>query len=202
MKNTKLLPILAILICAPAIAAENKGGLFIEPMLTYETGTSEVDFPAPVNSSDSNVDGFGVGARLGFHIFESMFVGLDGRYSLLTYKNDDTDIDTDASAYNFGPVVGFQTPTDLGIRVWASYIMDGQIDPDKDQGVDLKFKDGSGYRVGAGIKLSSVSLNLEYQQMHYDKTELQNAGIFSGSTNNVDADNSSYILSVSFPITL
>ena len=76
-------------------------------------------------------------------------------------------------------------PTTLGIRVWAGYILAGSMDVEKDQGVDLKFKDANGYRVGVGIKLSMVSLNLEYQQIEYDETELQDAGISSGSTNSV-----------------
>lgn len=192
---------LALLVSLPVIAA-NQGGLFIEPMLTYENGDAEVDLPSPFNSSDSSVDGFGIGGRLGFHFLESVFVGIDGRYSKPTYKNDDTNISTDATAYNYGPVVGIQLPTPLGIRVWAGYIAGGQMDLEEDQGVDLKFKDGSGYRIGGGIKLALVSLNLEYQQMNYKETELEDAGIFTGTTNDVDQKNSSYVFSVSFPFSL
>ncbi len=184
------------------MAADSKGGLFIEPMLTYESGSSDVKFPAPAGSSTSDIDGFGVGARLGFHVHEAVFLGLDGRYSLADYKNDDTDINAGATAYNYGPVIGIQMPTTIGLRVWASYIMGGQLDPEKDNGIDLKFKDASGYRVGAGIKLAAVSLNLEYQEIKYNETELQNGGFFSGSTNNVTSENHSVVLSVSFPISL
>lgn len=201
MRNLKIACGLAVLTSFAAVA-ENKGGLFIEPMLTYESGTGKVDFPSPAGSSESDIDGFGLGARLGFHVHEAVFLGIDGRYSMPQYSNDDTDIKTDATAYNWGPVVGIQMPTTLGLRIWASYIAGAQIDPEKDQGIDLKFKDGSGYRVGAGIKLASVSLNLELQQIDYDKTELQDAGFFSGSTNDVTSDNRSLILSVSFPISL
>lgn len=201
MKNKIVSIALALLVSAPVLA-ENKGGLFIEPMLTYEQGESDVDLPAPFGSSHSTIDGFGVGGRLGFHVHEAIFIGLDGRYSKPNYKNNDTNIDSEASAYNYGPVVGFQMPTTLGIRVWASYIAGGEMDVDKDQGVDFKFKDGSGYRVGAGIKLALVSLNLEYQKVTYSETELNNAGIFTGSTSNVDQTNNSLIFSVSCPISL
>lgn len=201
MKILKLAVGLTLLTSFAAIA-ENKGGVFVEPMLTYESGTSEVDFPAPAGSSDSDVSGFGVGARLGFHIQEVVFLGVDGRYSMPTFENDDTDINTRATVYNIGPVVGIQMPTDLGIRLWAGYIMTGQMDLEKDEGIDLKFKDASGYRVGGGIKLASVSLNLEYQQIEYAETELEDAGFFSGTTNDVDATNKSFILSVSFPISI
>ena len=201
MKKNFMLLGLAVLASLPAMA-NNQGGLFIEPMLTYEKGEADVDLPSPFGSSHSTIDGFGMGARLGFHVLESVFIGLDGRYSKPDYKNNDTDINSEASAYNYGPVVGIQMPTPLGIRVWAGYIADGQMDVDKDQGVDFKFKDASGYRVGGGIKLAMVSLNLEYQQITYNETELSDAGIFSGSTSNVDQTNNSYIFSVSCPISL
>lgn len=201
MKNLKLTIGLALLTSVSAYA-ESKGGVFVEPMLTYESGSSKVDFPAPAGSSNSDISGFGVGARLGFHIHEVVFLGIDGRYSMPNYKNSDTKIDTGSTAYNIGPVVGVQMPTTLGLRLWAGYIMAGAMDLEKDQGIDLKFKDATGYRVGGGIKISAVSLNLEYQQIMYAKTELQDAGFFSGSTNNVDSDNHSFILSVSFPISL
>lgn len=201
MKHNFSLLGLALMMSLPAVAA-NQGGLFIEPMLTYENGEADVDLPSPFGSSKSEINGFGVGARLGFHIMESVFLGLDARYSKPTYKNDDTDISSDATSYNYGPVVGVQMPTPLGIRLWAGYIAGGQMDVDKDEGVDFKFKDASGYRIGGGIKLAMVSLNLEYQQVTYNETELEHAGIFSGTTGNVDQDNRSYILSVSFPISL
>lgn len=201
MKNKLSILALALLVSAPALA-NNQGGLFIEPMLTYENGEAEVDLPSPFGSSDSSVDGFGIGARLGFHFLESVFIGLDGRYSRPNYKNDDTDINSEASAYNYGPVVGIQMPTPLGIRVWAGYIAGAQMDVEEDEGVDIKFKDGSGYRVGGGIKLALVSLNLEYQQISYNETELSDAGIFSGSSSNVDQTNKSFIFSVSCPISL
>ncbi len=201
MKNLNLTIGLALLTSVSAYA-DNNGGIFVEPMLTYESGTSDVDFPAPVNSSTSDISGFGLGARLGLHVAEVVFLGVDGRYSMPTYENDDTDIKTRGTSYNFGPVVGIQMPTDLGIRVWGGYIMGGEMDLEKDQGIDLKFKDASGYRVGAGIKLSAVSLNLEYQQLEYAETELQDAGFFSGTTKNVDSTNRSFIVSVSFPISI
>jgi opacity protein-like surface antigen len=193
---------LALLVTSAQVYAENKGGIFVEPMLTYEKGDADVDLPSPFGSTDSTIKGFGVGARVGIHVYESIFLGMDGRYSRPTYKNSDTDIDADATAYNFGPVVGIQMPTDLGIRLWAGYIMAAGMDPEKDQNIDLKFKDGTGYRIGAGIKLSSVSLNLEYQQISYDKTDVQSAGPFSGQTNSITQDSNSYVFSVSFPISL
>lgn len=184
--------------------AENKGGLFVEPILTYERGDGDVDFPSPINSSESDIDGFGVGARLGFHIFESVFIGADGRYSMPQFKDSSLDQKADAKAWNYGPVVGIQMPTTIGLRVWGGYIMDGVLDPEKDKNVDQKFSDASGYRVGAGIKLGIASLNLEYQDLKYDKTDIDEVGVFTPgySTNNIELKNQSWILSVSFPISI
>ena len=199
----RILPLALIAIFSQGAFAETKdGGLFVEPMLTYEKGESDVDYPAPFGDAKGDVEGFGAGARLGFHIMESLFIGADGRYSKVDFDNDDPDFKADASAYNYGPVVGIQMPTEIGLRVWGNYIMGGQMDLDEKNDVDLKLKEASGYRVGAGVKLGPVSLNVEYQQITYDKTELEDAGIFSGSTNDIDADIKSYILSVSFPISL
>jgi len=199
----RFLPLALVAIFSQAALAETKnGGLFVEPMLTYEKGESNVDYPAPFGDADGDVDGFGVGARLGFHVLESLFIGADGRYSKVDFDNDDPNFESDATAYNYGPVVGVQMPTSVGLRIWGNYIMGGQMDLDKENDVDLKLEDASGYRVGAGVKLGSISLNLEYQQISYDKTELEDAGIFSGSTNDVDAEIQSYIVSVSFPISL
>lgn len=190
------------LIASFSALAQSPGGLFVEPLLTYERGVSDVDLPEPAGSSESEMSGFGVGARIGVHVHSAVFLGLDGRYSMPVYTNDDTNIDTRARAYNLGPVVGVQMPTELGVRVWGNYIMAGELDIERDQGIDLKFKDASGYRIGAGVKLSMVSVNLEYQVINYSDTEVRNAGFFTGTTNQVDAADQSYILSVSFPFAL
>lgn len=204
MKNVVFLGFVFFALCGLAQAAENKGGFFLEPSLTYEKGDGEIDFSSSVlKDSDSDINGFGAGLRLGFHVYESFFVGVDGRYSIPNFKDSSLDQNTKSNSYNYGPVVGLQMPTDLGIRVWGSYILGSELDPDKDEGVDEKFTDGRGYRFGGGIKLGVVSLNLEYQYIKYDDTEIQKAGPF----NNVDLDdvkltNQSWILSVSFPVSL
>lgn len=201
MRNLRLTTGL-VLLTSFAAYAESKGGVFVEPMLTYETGASEVDFPSPAGSSESDIYGLGLGARLGFHIKENVFLGIDGRYSFPTFENDDTDINTSSTAYNFGPVVGIKLPSESGVRLWAGYIMAGQMDIEEDQGINLKFKDASGYRIGGGIMISPVSLNLEFQQIMYSETELQDAGFFTGNTREVDAENKTFIFSVSFPISI
>jgi hypothetical protein len=178
-----------------------KGGVFVEPMVTYEQGKGKINYKSPINDSTSNMDGFGLGARAGFHVSDIIFIGADGRYSKPTFKDSSFNTKSNAKAWNWGPTLGVQTPTDLGIRVWGTYIVDGQVDPEKDKGIDAKFKDGSGYRLGAGIKLWITSLNLEYQRMTYDTTDVK-TNLANFSTKNASLKNNSWILSVSFPIGL
>ena len=200
----KIFSAVLLMIFSTVVFAENKGGLFIEPMLTYENGEGDVNFPDPINNSDTEIDGFGLGARLGFHVLESVFIGADGRYSLPRFKDSSLDQDVKSKAWNYGPVVGVQMPTTIDLRVWGSYIIDGSIDPEKDQDVDEKFSSANGYRIGAEIKLGITSINLEYQKLKYDKTEVDEVGTFPTgfSSGDIELENSSLILSVSFPISL
>jgi hypothetical protein len=39
--------------------------------LTYENGKAGVDLPSPFGSSKNEIDGFGLGARFGFHFANS-----------------------------------------------------------------------------------------------------------------------------------
>lgn len=62
---------------------------------------------------------------MGFHVWESLFVGADARYHKYDFNDDDNDYETDANGHTFGPVVGLQLPTDLSIRVWWNWVMGG-----------------------------------------------------------------------------
>ena len=205
MKKLILLSSLSIMtIFSNVASAAGDAGLFVEPMLTWERGRGDVNFPAPISNAETELDGFGVGARVGMHVFESFFIAADGRYSLPTFKDNKLNQDVDAKAWNVGPVVGVQMPTLFGLRVWAGYIAAAGVDPDKGQNVKEEFKSGNGYRVGAGVKLGFASLNVEYQNIKYDETEIQEVGVFTpgASRNDVTLENDSMILSVSFPITI
>lgn len=177
-------------------------GLFVEPGVTYERGDGELDFPAPFGGTSADVDGFGVLGRVGFHISNAFFLAADGRYSKPRLVNDD--YSADAIAYNYGATAGIQMPTLLGLRVWGTWVFGGELDPEQNDNLDVKFKDATGYRLGAGLRFGIVSVNLEYQQLTYDEAVLQSIGPFNpGETfDDVEAKNDSYILSVSFPIAL
>ncbi len=183
-------------------AQEKKGvGMFVEPIFIYERGETEVNYSAPFHTAQGTLNGLGIGARVGVHVMDSLFLGLDGRYSRAKFKDDYMDVK--AMSANWGPVIGLQMPTPIGIRLWAGYIVGGEMDPESSNGLDLKFKSASGYRVGGGIRLGIPSLNLEYQSIKYSKTENESSGIHSiPSYNNTELKNNSYVLSVSFPLAL
>lgn len=198
--------ILVAIFCSACFSATAmaQAGLFVEPMVTYENGDTETNFPAPFSNSTGKVEGYGVGARLGVHFLESFFVGVDGRYSMPNFKDSSINYSAKATQYNLGPVVGVQMPV-LGIRIWGSYIASGELNPDMDGSTDVKYTDGKGSRVGVGFRVAMVSINAEYQQIKYDKTTLEDGGgIFTPGTtfDNVNLENKTWLVSVSFPLEL
>ena len=203
MMNFKstIMAITTILVMTLPAMAESSGGLFVEPAITYEKGESSVNYPSPLSDSTGTTDGLGIGARFGFHLNEAFFLGADARYSMPNFKDSSVNYDADSVSTNYGAVVGFQMP-DLGLRIWGTYILGGELDPKADGNFDVKFEEAKGYRVGAGFRVQSVSLNLEYQDLKYDSSTLQKFGPFSGAGTFTDVNlkNKSWIASVSFPM--
>lgn len=181
--------------------AVSSAGLFVEPSVTYENGTTDVNYPSPLSNSTGEMSGLGLGARLGFHISEVLFVGLDARYSKPNFKDSSVSYDAESTSTNWGPVIGMQMPI-VGLRIWGAYVLNSDLDPEKNGSFDIKFTEGKGYRVGAGFRLTAISLNLEYQQIQYDSATLQQLGPFSSNNvfDNVDLDSQLWIASVSFPL--
>ncbi|MGZ3788157.1 MAG: outer membrane beta-barrel protein [Bacteriovorax sp.] len=197
----KLVLISAIWIIAFSAQAA-VGGAFLEPLVSYETGTGDVSFPPPINSSDSKVRGFGLGARAGIQALDVLFVGIDGRYSFPKFKDANLSQDIKSNAWNLGPMVGIQMPTIVGLRFFGTWILTGELDPDKDKGVDEKFKSANGFRLGGGFRIGLISLNAEYQYVKYDETTIEQVGVFNPgfNANDIQLSNKSFIFSVSFPI--
>lgn len=185
-------------------SAENLvGGLFLEPGVTYELGKTSVAYPSPFSNSTGESKGFGLAARLGMHAQEIVFLGLDARYAMPQFTDSSVSYDAAAVSTNFGPVLGVQMPI-VGLRLWGSYIMAGTLDPEQSGNIDVKFTNASGYRIGAGMRVALVSLNLEYQQLKYGETHLEKLGPFSSSSafDNVRLENQTWLASVTFPLEL
>ena len=202
-KIIKMTLFFALMGIAKLQAEELKSGLLIEPGLTYERGNTTVNYPSPLSRSTGQANGLGLSARVGFHINQALFLAFDARYARPHYHDSSVSYDAKATSMNWGPVLGMQMPN-LGPRIWGGYVMGGSLDPEKSGGLNVKFKNASGYRIGAGFKVDKISLNLEYQDLIYNKTTLEQVGPFtsSRSLNNVDLKNKSWVASITFPLAI
>ncbi len=184
----------------------SKGGFFIEPLIfasQEDTSVNTSQLPIINNDTSGEARGYGVGLRFGGHVHEAVLLGLDARYAKLRMTDSTFYDDVNADVYNIAPMVGLQTPL-WGIRLMAGYVVAGENNPDAgSQGVDLKFKEAQGWRLGAGVHIAAVGINLEYQDLKYNSTEVESLGPVAVNNNtSVDADTKGYSLSVSFPIEL
>lgn len=194
---------LALTLSLNTAQALEKGGMFFEPMLTYEmSDEGNVNFPAPTGNSDSELQGWGTGARFGFHAFEILFLGVDGRYSIPKFKDTTLGQDTDAKSWNVGALAGVQMPWIVGLRAWGNWIFAGDVDPDNSRNVDEEFSGATGWRLGLGMNVAMVSLNVEYQDIEYDETKITSVGVFNTgfSSDDTEFHNKAWVFSVSFPI--
>lgn len=186
----------------PAARAADVGGLFLEPGITYQgVSDADINYPAPFSGTDGDIKGLGLMARLGVHVGEILFVAADGRYSHLVLKG--SSVDSSGSAYNYGLTAGAQMPV-AGLRAWAGWILGGAVNPSATSGFDAKYKSGSGWRLGAGLHIVLVSVNLEYQQTTFDELEVESIGPFSAGTSfsGTELKDKAWILSVTFPMEL
>ena len=203
-KSRNLFCILMTIFLMPfSVSADTTGGVFLEPLITYESGQSEVNYPSPFSNSTGDVVGFGLGARVGLHVSEILLLGLDARYAQPQFKDSSVQYDAKATSMNLGPVLVLQMP-DIGFRFWGAYILSSELNPKQSGSLDVKFKDGTGYRLGTGFHVGSFSLNLEYQEIKYNEATLEQIGPFASSSvfDSVDLKYNSWIASVSFPVEL
>ncbi|MBK7891384.1 MAG: hypothetical protein IPJ84_11210 [Bdellovibrionales bacterium] len=136
------LPLLVLTAPVSAWADGNSLGLFLEPMATYELGSTSTNYPSPLRSSSGNIDGLGIGARVGFHFSEALFAGGDLRYSMPRFDDSSVNYNAKAVSTNWGLVVGMQMPT-LGLRVWGTYLLGGELNPRSQQWTGCEVLSGS-----------------------------------------------------------
>ena len=182
-----------------------RGGFFLEPLIfaSQEDQTiKSAQLSAAAGNSDISTRGYGAGLRIGGHISEVFLLGLDARYARVD-AGDSYYRSEDANVYNLAPFIGAQTPF-FGIRVLAGYVAVGENNPGSStRGVNLKFKEAAGWRFGAGVHVGAVGINLEYQDLTYNKTEIESFGqVAINNDTNIDMQSRGYALSVSFPISL
>lgn len=183
----------------------SKGGFFIEPILfasQEEQSIRTTQLPLITDDTSGTAKGYGAGLRMGGHVSEILLLGLDGRYAKINME-DSFYNSAEAKVYNIAPTIGLQTPL-FGIRILGSYVVAGENDPASGiQGLDLKFKEATGWRLGAGLHVFAVSINLEYQDLSYNTTEIESFGsLTANNATDIDMDSKGYALSASFPIEL
>lgn len=174
------------------------GGFFFEPSVIYENLGHKLKYNGPSESKEQ-INGPGIGLRLGGHVHDVFFLAADARFSQPNYKSDQLGDDSKADSYNLAATVGLQTPV-AGLRVWGSYILAGELDPKAILGTDIKLTGMTGYRVGVGFYVAVVSVNLEYQNANYNNLTVQNQGLLPSPVITRSGNSDGYIASVSFPI--
>ena len=183
----------------------SKGGFFIEPMISMVRDESSIktsQLPIITDDTSGTSEGYGLGLKLGGHVSEIVLLGVDGRYTKQRMK-DSFYNSADTDAYNWGPTIGIQTPL-YGIRLLGTYIVGGESNPAAGvQGLDLKFKEARGTRVGLGVHVAAVGISLEYQDLTYNTTDVESIGsIITDQPTKVDTNTRGYGLNISFPVEL
>ena len=203
-----LLPLLAVfsLVPTPAHAdSQSESGLFVEPGVTYEMGKHQTNYSqkySVLKDSTASADGFGLVVRLGFHINEIFFVAADGRYGKLNFNDSSNNQSSTAEVYSLSPVLGVQMPN-VGLRFWLGYVAASELNPGSAGGYDYKFKQGTGFLVGAGFRIKAVSLNVEYKDVNYASTDFEQTPIgVTSSNSDLTSEDKAWIASVTFPLQL
>jgi hypothetical protein len=178
-------------------SSSNGTGLFLEPGVSYQVTNANVDYGTGVGNSSASTRGFGVLARGGVHVLERFFVAADARYAMVKFNDNANDLNADATSWDIAPTVGVQM-ADWGARLYGAYVLAGHLDPKSVNGVDTKFDKPTGWRIGAGLKAKHLSVNIEWQRLHYGESELTRPA--APNLTGVRYDAEGLIASVTFPI--
>lgn len=183
MKKNILL--LTALISLFYYAGNAQAAFLLEPFAGMEFNSS-----AELSGTDTDTTGTTVGARLGFQNL-GLMIGLDGRRMTQNFEPK-TGSDIDVTFTQMGLFVGYDFP--MMLRIWGNYVfsLEGENDD-----TSTKYTEGSGLVLGIGYKVVPfVSLNLEVSNT--ETTKFEN----DVTDGDYDAEYSSYLLSVSFPLSI
>jgi hypothetical protein len=173
MKKSLLLVIIGAFMAMPANAA-----FLIEPYLGMH-------FNSEADDLDADITGTGMGARIGYQNL-GLMLGLNYKKADLEFDRD-PGTNFDLSQTSYGLFVGYEFP--ILVRAWAEYIIGGDAEVDG----GITWDTVSGTQIGFGYTgLPFVSLNLEIGSLKYE----------DGPTGSSDQDISTYMFSISLPLTL
>ena len=159
-------------------------GVMIEPYLGYEMGTTSGSSPGKTTFTN-------FGARLAWRAPLMFWAGLDANLGMSGQIKPDSGSDYDAKRTTYYAVAGVDLP--ILLRGWVGYGFSSTLK--MEDSVHSK-SSGTTTKVGIGFTgLPFISLNLEYLKDNIDKVETD-----SGTVNSPNLDHSSYMLSVSLPL--
>ncbi len=102
------------------------------------------------------------------HFLKRAFVGLSATYT------------TGLSDSNYGPVVGIQFPSRVGLRIWGGMSQSRTMDMKRDYDLDSKMSGVNGRRIGIGMKLAGdLRVDLQYQTIDGDQSVRNHLTILS-----------------------
>ncbi len=180
----------------------SRGGMFFEPMISVLREDTDISGVGARDNSGANTEGYGVGLRFGGHLSEIVFLGIDGRYANMETESNSFNAGARSDVYNVAPVIGIQTPV-FGVRLTGAYVVAGENNPGVGaEGANFKFSEANGWRVGAGVHAGPVGISVEYQDLAYNRTDIQSAGSLAANAGDVDAGTQGYSLNLSFPVEL
>jgi hypothetical protein len=165
---------------------------------TEDFSMKSAQLPFATSNTSGTATGYGLGLRLGIHLSE-FFIGVDGRYDR-EQMTDSFYQSATADVYNYGPTVGVQMPY-AGLRLMGTYVTGGQFNAAPGiNGLQLNFLNPTGFRGGLGFHISSLSLNLEYQDLTYGSTQVASLGSLAVNSNvSMQTETTGYLLSLGFP---
>lgn len=186
MKNFALLFVLV----AFGFSSSAKAGFLLEPYLGIHVNSTYVNNDCSSNC-DGSLSGTALGGRAGFQQLGFMF-GVSGKRA--TFEVEDS-TQGDLTTTTLGLFVGYDFP--IMLRVWGEYLLTG-TGVYTDDASNTQLNAGSGTTLGIGYKaFPFVSLNLEIGSINFN--ELTSDTVSSQSMN---TDFSTYLLSVSIPLSL
>lgn len=128
-----MLKISLLILCCLSTSA----GAFSYTAVNFEKSESHLTVPYPLKLSSVQI--IKIETRRLIHFLKRAFVGVSANYS------------TGPSYSNYGPVMGFQFPTRIGLRLWGGLSQGRTMDLKKDYVMDAKVSGINGHRVGVGI---------------------------------------------------
>lgn len=181
-----------ILLCALIVFSSTaQAGFLLEPYVGMHLNSTFKDNDSTTcTTCDGSISGIALGGRAGFQNLGFMF-GVSGKRVSYNLENS---TQGNLATTTLGLFAGYDFP--ILLRVWGEYIVSGTGAYDDDS-ANTKLNVQNGTNLGLGYKISPfISLNLEVGNLHFN--EYTN----DTTSGKVDVDFNTYMLGISFPLTL